>query len=630
MNNIFFGKQLIYRLLIALTMFTICRVFFLAFNYSYFSTYTLLTILKSFIIGLRFDLASVIYVNLVFILLSVLPFNFKVKKSYQSFLFLVFVVFNSLALVLEITDFEYYQFAQRRSSISEFNMAGDIARVLPVIIKDYWYTCLLLPLLVYLIMKAYRYRYYKSSCPGTKWYYDIAMIIVVLGFTVVGARGGFQLRPITPAAAGELLKEVKLIPLATNTTLNFIFSFQQKALEQKHYFPDEQLDSLFTLKRSGFTKNTFNSKNVVLIIMESLGKEYMGKFNTEKSNTPFLDSLMDQGVYYESSYANAQRSAQGIVAISAGIPALMEEAYHFSPYQSNQLESIATCLKKKKYTTAFFHGSNPGSMDFERFASISGFDHFYDKRAFGNESLYDGNWGIWDIPFFEWMVDKLSTYKPPFFGMVFSLTSHHPFNVEPWFEKQYPNEEALPRAVRYSDLALRKFFERASKTSWFKNTVFVITADHTGISSKAEYQTKEGMFRVPILFYSLDKDILKRPWLEKIPVTDEMQQVDIMPSILDVLHYDKEYYSFGTSIFTPNTDRYCFQYSNGVYQLIYKAHILLFDGNQLQGFYNLKKDPLLKQDISQEEPVLRELMANKLKAVIQRYNRAMVRNELAK
>ncbi len=207
---------------------------------TFFSIFSAKLILLSFFVGFRFDLSSLVYTNLVFIVLSLLPFSFRRFKGYQTFLFLVFIVFNSIMLALEVPDIEYYKFAQRRSGVGEFNLAGDFIRLIPSFVKSYWYLWLLFPVLVIVVNKVYKLKFWQVGVLNTRWYVQSSIFLIGIGLSIIGARGGIQLRPITPVGAGVALKDARLIPLATNTTLNFIFSFQQKALSEEQYFSDKE------------------------------------------------------------------------------------------------------------------------------------------------------------------------------------------------------------------------------------------------------------------------------------------------------------------------------------------------------------------------------------------------------
>ncbi|MFK8102582.1 MAG: LTA synthase family protein, partial [Saprospiraceae bacterium] len=440
---------------------------------------------------------------------------------------------------------------------------------------------------------------------------------------VVLLRGGFQLRPLMPITAAQYVPDMRFVPLMTNTTLGLLFSVQQRHLKRKTYFSPKALDQIFSLQRAPHQDRLQRQENIMLIVLESFGKEYTGFFNDYAGSTPFLDSLLGESYYSDFSYANGLRSTQGIVAISAGIPGLMDDPLMFSAYQSNRVDGIAGLLKKKGYQTAFFHGANEGSMEFERFSKVAGFQDYFDRRDYNNDEDYDGNWGIWDDPFFQYTAAQLNTFEPPFFAQLFSLTSHHPYKVEKWFAEKHPDEEDLYRSVRYTDYALRHFFETASKMPWFENTLFVFTADHVGLSKQASYKTKVGKYRIPIFFYHPKGFV----WKDKAPQL--IQQSDLLPSIMDYVGYDEPYASFGTSVFDTLAPRYAYMLAEGIYQILDQEYILFFDEFETVGLYQYQNDPLLKENLKEELPAVKARLEKQIKAVIQRHHQAMIENQLS-
>ena len=122
------------------------------------------------------------------------------------------------------------------------------------------------------------------------------------------------------------------------------------------------------------TGNTFSSLNVVIIILESFSKEYTGANRNATSYTPFLDSLSTQSLYFNDAYANGKRSIDGIPEVIASLPSLSEDAFITSPYSTHTFDNLASLLKRKNYSTAFFHGGNNGTMGFDHFIRNAGFE----------------------------------------------------------------------------------------------------------------------------------------------------------------------------------------------------------------------------------------------------------------
>jgi phosphoglycerol transferase MdoB-like AlkP superfamily enzyme len=321
------------------------------------------------------------------------------------------------------------------------------------------------------------------------------------------------------------------------------------------------------------------------------------------------------------SYANGLRSTQGIVALSTGLPALMDDPYMFSAYQSNRLDGLAKLLRERNYTTGFFHLARKGSMDFDKFTSLTGFERFYHQHSFPDQTQFDGQWGIWDDPMFQYMADTLDKLPQPFYTFCFTLTSHHPYEVPPFFAQKHPNVSKLYQSVLYSDWALQRFFERVSKATWFENTLFVIAADHTGaISVIDDYQTKVGRYKIPILFYKPNE--ISPKCADKI-----CQQSDVMPSVLDFLGYNGKYLSFGRSVWQDGS-RVAFQYEESLYQIENNQFVLFFDGKRVQRVHDLHNDPFLQTDIQNQPNVPTDSLCRVLQAVIQQHHKAMISNAL--
>jgi phosphoglycerol transferase MdoB-like AlkP superfamily enzyme len=168
-------------------------------------------------------------------------------------------------------------------------------------------------------------------------------------------------------------------------------------------------------------------------------------------------------------------------------------------------------------------------------------------------------------------------------------------------------------------MAIGKFFEKASRQPWFKNTIFVLTSDHTNMSNHAEYQSDLGGFCSPIIIY----DPTAKPTIHnKIA-----QQIDILPTILGLLHYQKPYFAFGIDVLnTPAEDTWAVNYLNGIYQYVKNGHVLQFDGKVTKAIYSLN-DSLMKNDLKGKIEAESQ-MENELKAIIQQYMERMTQDRL--
>jgi phosphoglycerol transferase MdoB-like AlkP superfamily enzyme len=308
-------------------------------------------------------------------------------------------------------------------------------------------------------------------------------------------------------------------------------------------------------------------------------------------------------------------------AITAAIPTLMPFSYITSPYNGNKAESLAALLRKKGYTSGFYHGGNNGTMGFDNFARMTGFDSYYGRNEYPGD-VYDGHWGIYDEPYFRYFAEECKRSKQPFVNVLFSLSSHHPYSIPDNLKGKFP-KGALPihESLGYADYALGKFLDDARDQPWFKNTLFVITADHTGPNHDKMYNSTSGMFRVPVVYFMGDGSL-------KGVSGRVTQQCDIIPSVLDYLNYDLPFLSFGNSVFDKASNGSAINFTGNVYQAFNDSLMIQFDGESLTGVYRFNSDPLLETDLTGMYQKEQHDLENYAKALIQQFNHAMIRNEM--
>jgi phosphoglycerol transferase MdoB-like AlkP superfamily enzyme len=231
-------------------------------------------------------------------------------------------------------------------------------------------------------------------------------------------------------------------------------------------------------------------------------------------------------------------------------------------------------------------------------------------------------WAIWDEPFLQYYAAKMSDMKQPFMTAVFTASSHHPYEIPETYKDVYPEEGiVIHKCIRYTDNALRKFFETASKQPWYKNTIFVLTSDHTNLSDHAYYQTDIGGFCSPIIIFDPSGEY-QPEMQDKIA-----QQIDILPTLMGMLGYDEPYFGFGIDLLnTDKEDTWAVNYLNGIYQYVKHGHVLQFDGQQTKAVYALS-DSLMHTNLKGKIPQQPQ-MERELKAIIQQYMERMTQDRL--
>lgn len=610
-----------------LLVYTICRLLFYFFNFQHFSEIEILTLIKLFFFGLRFDTSAIIAVNSLFILLYLLPKQLHAKKGYGTLLKYVFIVTNAIAFLANCVDWIYFRYTLKRTTWDVFSFIStetDFVQLIPVFVIDFWYVLLIWGVFCFVTLRLYKKWVIADVTTDTftikQGMFDFLTLTIGTVLSIIGFRGGLQLIPIYNVTAAEYT-EAKNIPIVLNTPFSIIKTADLPDLNEKKYFDETTLKTIYSPYRKGNGKEKKN-KNIVILILESFSREYIGYFNHGKGYTPFLDSIMQQSLVYTNAFANGKKSSEGIPAILAGIPTLMNEPYLSSIYGSNTINSLASLLKKEGYTSAFYHGGTNGTMNFKEFCSIAGFDHYYGRSEYNNEADYDGNWGIWDEPFLHYFAKQLNLTQQPFVASLFTLTSHHPYNIPEQYKTVFKDEGLkIHKCIRYTDYSLKNFFDAVCKTNWYANTLFVITADHTGISESNYYSNYIGQYQIPIIFFDPER---KTTGIDSTLA----QQIDIMPGVLDYLGYSKPYFSFGSSLFDSTLSRFNVNYINNTYQLINNNYLLEFDGQKPTALYKYKTDSLVKKNILTENPVQAESITNTLKAYIQTYNSCLINNKM--
>jgi len=632
-NNILI--VLIYRILLVLFLFSLCRIGFYFFNLNMFPDISLGQFLIMMKGGLLFDISAAVYINMPFILLEVIPFDFRYSRIYEKILRVLFFVTNGIAIAANCMDFVYYRFVFKRATADVFKTFENeehLSKMFFKFLADYWPATILCFFIWFLMV--FLYNKVKPVKPEPKskiTYYliNVLFIPVALALVIGGARGGYRhsTRPITISNAARYVKSPHDVPIVLNTPFSILRTSGKKPLVRYHFFEKEKLDEIYNPHIVPDTTKPFIKDNVVIIILESFAREYIGSLSPEleggtyKGYTPFIDSLIKESLTFDISIADGKKSIDAMPSILASVPSL-ETPYIISHYANNQINGIASLLKIKGYYSAFFHGAPNGSMGFDSFARMAGFDSYFGLNEYPDKNDFDGIWGVWDEPFFHFFAQKLNGFRQPFLASIFSISSHHPFKVpEKYIGKFKKGPAPIVEVVGYTDFALKEFFKEISDKPWFRNTLFVITADHTNESIHKEFQNDFGSYCIPIIFFKPGSDL--KGMKKRIA-----QQIDIMPTILHYLNYDKDYIAFGTNLLDDSHESFAFNTNGSNYHLYMRDHILEMMDNKAMDLYNYRSDKYLESNLISKEPDLVNLMTEKMKAVIQSYNSRLIDNDM--
>lgn len=623
------------RLLIVMLAYSLCRLGFYLYNLNIYSEVSMPGLLRMMAGGLKFDISAIVYTNFLVIILHILPFKFRYKKNYQRVITGLFFTINFIALSFNISDFIYYRFTLKRTTMSlfkEFHGNTNILDLLWSFVWDYWYASLF-GIIVFALM-IFSYLKIKVGTPikyNKFMYYLIntALMLVVAGLCVAGMRGGFRhsTRPITLSNAAKYIERPNERAIVLNTPFAMIRTINNVKLNKENFFTETELKNHYSANHNLVNDDNKKKLNIVVIIVESLAKEHIGFYNKDikgyKGYTPFIDSLCHNAYVFQQSYANGGRSINALPANLASIPSL-QEPFVLGSYSGNTINSLASILKEDGYYSAFFHGAPNGSMGFQSFVKQAGFDDYFGKTEYNNDEDFDGIWGIWDEPFLNYYARTMNSFKQPFVTSIFTVSSHHPFKVPAKYEGVFPDGNLpVQKAIGYTDNALRKFFKTASKMPWYNNTVFFITADHSVSPYLKEYNNARGHYAVPIIVYKpSDKSLVN------YDKTTIVQQIDIMPTALNMVGYTGKFIAFGNDMFNKEGEHFAVNYEGSAYQLTMGSYLLQFNGKESVGLYDINEH-LMETNLLGTLPDIQKNMEIKIKAFIQEYNRRLIDNEMS-
>ena len=632
-----------------MVIYTLSRVFYYYTNIDSYPDVSTSHLLEMMFGGLRFDLTALLYLNSVYLLMMILPLpmEWRQNKIYQSVAKWFYLIPNILAIISNCADMVYMQFTGRRTTVTfftEFENDSNLMSIFFTSAVQYWYVTLFALVMIAMLVGIYRPLRCKTDndekprkTANAVGYYlrETVIMIVTIYFIVIGIRGGFGAftRPITLSNALQYTDHPNEANIVLNTPFALMRSTEGRVFPDLRYYTDDEAQQIMNPIHEVQEGRLMVKKNVVVFILESFSKEYIGYFNHDLDNgtytgyTPFLDSLISHSLTFDLSLACGRKSIDAMPSVLSSIPMLIAP-YILTPYSTNDVASIASYLGNKGWETGFFHGAPNGSMGFQAYARSCGFKAYYGKDEYNNNADYDGYWAIWDEEFMQYYARTMSNMQEPFMTAIFTATSHHPFQVPKRYEGVFPEgTHPIHHCIGYTDNALRNFFSYAKTQPWYKNTLFVLTADHTNALTHPEYTNDKGRYEVPIIFFDpqMADSILTRD------ISYPVGQTDILPSVLEYIGYDEPYVAFGQDVLTSDKKApYVVNYNNPVFQIYSDSLLLQFDGKNVTGLYNFKNDDLLKHNMKDDNPYSEETeeMLSYMKALIQQYTSRMRNNDL--
>lgn len=615
------------RFLTALLLFQLSRVLFYAINPT-----TLAGALPDLLLAaLRYDLTALSILLLPVLALHIFPLPINNHRIWQAVISTLLVPATGISLLLNCVDAAWFAYTRKRSTADLFSLlttGDDFGNNIVGYLTDFWYVTICWLALLWILVRSEQQNrkavaaFSRTSYPPGRPLLRIAGILLFTTLAVVGFRGGLQMKPLSVQAAARMVPEAA-IPLVLNTPYTIMKSLGEPPLPDPDFITLEDARKVFPVTRIIHPAPATPPKNLVILVLESFSTEYISYYHPEKNTTPFLDSLMRHSDCWPNTFANAKRSIEGIPAILASLPHLMDQPFINSVYNVSTINSPASLLGPKGYNSGFFHGGNNGTMGFDNFTRLCGYQQYFGRKEYrGPQKDYDGNWGISDHAFLHFMVEELNTWKTPFTAAFFSLSSHHPYFIPEAYRNRIPPEfTPIEKGIRYTDYSLSNFFAEAKKQPWYANTVFIITADHSGPATLPYTAGRMGAFHVPLIIVRSDTSAPRI-------YPDIAQQTDILPTALYLCGYEGKVSAFGRNLYDPGQG-WSVNYANHSWSIITGKFTLLFDGEATTHVFR-RSDSLLTRNLLPQAGAWPEVQSSGqlLKAILKQYNHGLLHNAL--
>ena len=590
---------LVWRIVLLYAVLMLCRTAFYLYNAAVLGSLTWAEAWPLLAGALKFDTASVVYADGVFILLSLLPLPLRERRWYRAVLFWYYVAVNAVLVVAtNLADTIYFRYTQKRFTADEIFFADNdnSLQLVGKFMAENWYLVFLWIALTALLAWGYRRRVREESIFSRGWAYYIGNTVIfaaAAGLSVAGMRGGMtrMTRPITLSNATLYTADSGKANLILSNPFCILRTIGSAgSVKYKKHFAPEELARRFTPVHQPADSTVVNlaGRNVVVFIMESMSAEHSAYLCPEiyadrevKGFTPFLDSLMQNGLVFKRMYANGTRSIQAMPSVLGSLPSF-RTPFVLMPQSLGESRQLPAMLADKGYATLFFCGSEHGSMGFGAYARSAGVERLVsreDYEARHGTGDFDGYWGIWDEPFLQFMGEELAATPEPFFATLFTLSSHHPFVVPEQYAATLPDGYTrIHKGVAYDDQAFRRFFHRFGGEEWFRRTIFVFVADHVSSEKFAEKtRSYPGNMHIVGFIHTPDGALQGE-------VREVTQQLDIMPTVLGLTGNTEPYFAFGRDVLNePQRPRWSVSYDGKFRALTDDGAVVLDDsGTEVQ------------------------------------------------
>jgi phosphoglycerol transferase MdoB-like AlkP superfamily enzyme len=503
------------------------------------------------------DVSFSSYLTLLILVVLSLSIFFKTKTTVYiiNIISTVFLILISIISVVDLELFQEWGFRFDATPLMYLNtpkeMTASVASSPYVILISGMVAGFLLS--YWLFRKLVLPQFKKASNPTPV---QSLVYLLIAGMMIIPIRGGLQLAPMNQSAAffsnNDFANQA-----AINVPWNFFWSLNKQLYSRTnpyeflpHAEAQKLIEDIYQADTSP-SKRVLNQPrpNIIVILWESLTSKVLPELGgTYPDVVPELRSLIGEGILFNNFYANGNRSDKGIVAILSGYPAQPKPSIVKIPVKSSKLPVITTPLVEKGYYTGYFHGGELAFANIKSYLIHAGFNTLVGKDAFEKNEM-NSKWGAHDHVLLEKALQDISKQPQPFFNVIFTLSSHEPFDIP--VVPQFPGddlESQYKSSLHYTDQAIGHFIRQAKKQSWYENTLIVILSDHGHRLLGENPRYEKDRFHIPMLWLGGALEV------KDSVVTKTFSQTDLPKTILNQLNIDGAPFRWSRDILNQSTE----------------------------------------------------------------------------
>lgn len=584
------------------------RITFFIWQYNDVS-FSILNFLKTILTGIFFDIGTCLYISLPGVLyLLIVPNRFVGSKADKIIVYTFFTLQSFILVFTFLAELTFWEEFRSRFNFIAVDYLIYTYEVIKNIQQSYP-----LPLLIgmvtlvtgIIIFTLSKRRVFKKTFTGEL---SLAQRTLIFVFIISGI---FFYTAFVSNSDAEWSSNRYNNEISKSGIYSFFAAFRNNQMQYERFYTSINEEDAFKIVRqklrdghNSFINNGFSierketdtvkhehTPNVVFILMESMSADFMSRFGNREKITPYLDKLANESVFFDNLYATGTRTVRGMEAVTLCIPPTPGQSIVKRP-DNHDLYTISSIFRDKGYDNSFFYG---GDGYFDNMNSYFGGNGFtiYDRGRGSilsddikterytindNEITFENAWGVCDEDIFNKMLSVAdSHYKDnkPFFNFVMTTSNHRPYTY-PDNKIDIPSGTGRNGAVKYADYALGKMLEKAKTKPWFKNTVFVIVADHCA-SSAGKDEIDIAHYHIPAFIYNL-------PDQKNMDINKQCSQIDLFPTLFSFFHWDYTSNFFGKDVCDNNFQERAFVATYIKLGLMEKNKVVILSEQKEQSF----------------------------------------------